>query len=191
MTMKSFTSILIFLFFVTSCNYSNNIETYEPTWSNDSLRIRTFIAFFDIDYEKALDETIRNSKQYSYCNIDFFSRNPNNKTPVLLYISTPDCSFCITSTLDFIYTLSLIDNINIPLPVVILKDGDTDIFEFYKQEFINNLDSTNTKALYLFNNFHTINNCWGSINEAADGVYLLYGNRVVNFMEWPPINKVL
>ena len=175
----------ILIFVAMSCQNNSKIETYTPTWANDSLRINAITSFVNIDFDHLISDSTCIYDKYNELFLDFFN-SPENKTPQLLYLATPDCSFCIASALDFMYTYCLIDNQNIPKPLIILKEGDKAIFEFYKDKFIKDLDSTNFKITDNFKSIKIISRYWYSANEADDGVYLLYRNHVINYMQWPP-----
>ena len=175
----------ITLFVIMSCQNHSKIETYTPTWANDSLRINAITSFVNIDFDHLISDSTCIYDKYNELFLNFFN-SPEDKTPQLLYLTTPDCSFCIASVLDFMYTYCLIDNQNIPKPLIILKEGDTAIFEFYKEKFINDLDSTNLKISDKFKSLKTISGYWNFANEVDDGVYLLYRHHVINYMQWPP-----
>lgn len=160
---------------VISCRSSGSLEEYYSE-SSDSLKIQILRSFTNIDYAKAGSGT--DSARSSLCN----SLPSYEDTPSLYYISTPDCSFCIAAALDFMYTVSISD-LSPAVPAVAFKDGDTDVFEFYKDQYSKNLDSTTMQA---FNSIRTIKVYDETLNAAEDGVYLVYRNRVLNYIPWPP-----
>lgn len=160
---------------VMSCRNSDSMEEYYSQ-SSDSLKIQTLQAFVNIDYTKAADteSSVYHALEYSLPSY--------GDTPSLFYISTPDCSFCIAAVLDFMYTVCLSD-IDPAVPAVVFKEGNTDVFEFYKEQYSEDLDSTVKQTL---NDIRTIKIHDGTLDAAEDGVYLVYHNRVLNYMPWPP-----
>ena len=75
----------------------------------DSSAVKTLESFLNIDYEKAFAESDSTSEQYPDFSSDFFSVDTDNREPIIIFVSVPDCSACIASTLDFITTYSHAD----------------------------------------------------------------------------------
>lgn len=165
-------------FAVLSCK---NISTSQKKNTNNNyyFKCQTIEAFINIDYEAALE----NADRYSIFPPETGFLHTNMVTPQLLYISTPDCSFCIVATLDFMIAFSYL-NTDFETPIILLKDGDRKIFDFYlEKQLSGNIDKNIVQKLKTF---HIINGYCETINTANDGVYLIYRNKVLNYMPWPP-----
>lgn len=102
---------------------------------------------------------------------------------MLIFVSSPDCSACIAATIDFLITFSRTDT-ECPTPIVALKSGDSDIFEFYKDKVSSGQDST---AKAVLDRVHYLCGDWPSVNNAPDGAYLLYRNRVIAHLPRSPL----
>lgn len=90
---------------------------------------------------------------------------------------------CISEALDFIITYCDIET-DCPAPFIIFKDGGNSIFEYYKQTIADSVDE-NTRL--VLNSIHCINGAYFDvINNAPDGAYLIYRNRTVGHLPWPP-----
>lgn len=107
----------------------------------------------------------------------------DNREPIIIFVSVPDCSACIASTLDFITTYSHADT-ELPPPLIALKEGDSDIFDFYQDKVAESADSI-TKA--MLNDIYVLCGDWPSVNNAPDGAYLVYRNRVIGHLPWSPL----
>lgn len=146
----------------------------------DSSAVKTLESFLNIDYEKAFAESDSTSEQYPDFSSDFFSVDADNREAIIIFVSVPDCSACIASTLDFITTYSHADT-ELPLPLIALKEGDSDIFNFYQEKVSENADSITRAAL---DNISVLCGDWPSVNNAPPGAYLLYRNLVISYMSW-------
>lgn len=171
------------IIFTLSCRSKLPTVIDSKAWSDDSLRIQHIESFVDTDLEKAYHV----SKLYNlYENIilsDIIPLHYENTEPQLLYIATPDCSFCVTSALDFIVAFSQ-THVRSLLPIVVLKSGDPDIFEFYRKRKIT--DSLDQKTAGILNTFQTVSSNNEALDTTPDGVYLIYRDRIVKFTPWPP-----
>ncbi|HIR72531.1 MAG TPA: hypothetical protein IAB96_03230 [Candidatus Coprenecus pullicola] len=160
----------------------DNSSTSTPELA-DSSAVKTLESFLNIDYEKAFAESDSTSEQYPDFSSDFFSVDTDNREPIIIFVSVPDCSACIASTLDFITTYSHADT-ELPPPLIALKEGDSDIFDFYQDKVAESADSI-TKA--MLNDIYVLCGDWPSVNNAPDGAYLVYRNRVIAHLPWSPL----
>ena len=169
---------------VTSCGHSgNNSKTgispsvIEST-GIDSSKIRRLEAFTNIDLEKAYASSLEDGNSFP----DFssaFTLSPEDDIALILFITSPDCSACIASTLDFLSTNS---RSNTCPTILFFKEGNRDIYEFYKEQYTQQLDSTTRH--YINHTFVISVGYSEEANNAPDGAYLLYRNRVINYMPW-------
>ena len=177
--------LIISLTVLTAVSCGHNRQSSESTASGspDSSKIRTLEAFLNIDYGKAFEDSADGSTAFPDFSSDFYSQDPESTAPMLIFVSRPDCSACIASTLDFLITYSRTDT-ECPTPIVALKSGDSDIFEFYKDKVSSGQDST---ARAVLDRVHYLCGDWPSVNNAPDGAYLLYRNRVIAHLPWSPL----
>lgn len=176
-------TLVTVVFFIISCKSKLPTVVDNRAWSDDSLRIQHIESFINTDLEKAYHVSeIHNL--YDNLNLsDIITFNYENTEPQLLYVATPDCSFCIMSALDFIAAFSQAHVRNL-LPIVVLKSGDADIFEFYRRQKIT--DSLDRKTARFLSAFQTISSNNGALDTVQDGAYLIYRDRIVKFTPWPP-----
>lgn len=177
--------LIISLTVLTAISCGHNRQSSESTASGspDSSKIRTLEAFLNIDYEKAFEDSADGSTAFPDFSSDFYTQDPENTASMLIFVSRPDCSACIAATLDFLITYSRTDT-ECPTPIVALKSGDSDIFEFYKDKVSSGQDST---ARAVLDRVHYLCGDWTSVNNAPDGAYLLYRNRVIAHLPWSPL----
>lgn len=144
----------------------------------DSSKIRRLEAFTNIDLEKAYASSLEDGNSFP----DFssaFTLSPEDDIALILFITSPDCSACIASTLDFLSTNS---RSNTCPTILFFKEGNRDIYEFYKEQYTQQLDSTTRH--YINHTFVISVGYSEEANNAPDGAYLLYRNRVINYMPW-------
>ena len=144
----------------------------------DSSKIRRLEAFTNIDLEKAYASSLEDGNSFP----DFssaFTLSPEDDIALILFITSPDCSACIASTLDFLSTNS---RSNTCPTILFFKEGNRDIYEFYKEQYTKQLDSTTRH--YINHTFVISVGYSEEANNAPDGAYLLYRNRVINYMPW-------
>lgn len=175
-----------FLYTFGSDNNGNDIFYKYPmlSESNSSALGKTKIleTFINIDYEKAY-LALENSTLPDFSSA-FSLGDPTGDTPLILYITEPDCSMCISEALDFIITYCDIET-DCPAPFIIFKDGGNSIFEYYRQTIADSVDENTRRVL---SSIHCINGAYFDvINNASDGAYLLYRNRTVGHLPWPPL----
>lgn len=191
MRLSIFTFALLSFMAVTSCGHSGNnskSKTDSDTGISpvtigstgiDSSKIRRLEAFTNIDLEKAYASSLEEGNSFP----DFssaFTLSPEDDIALILFITRPDCSACIASTLDFLSTNSRSKN---TCPALIFfKEGDRNIYEFYKDQYTQQIDSTTRN--YINNTFVISVGYSEEANNAHDGAYLLYRNRVINYMPW-------
>lgn len=186
MRLSIFTFALLFFMAVTSCGHSGNDSKSEADSAGttgstgiDSSKIRRLEAFTKIDLEKAYASSLEEGNSFP----DFssaFMLTPEKDMPLILFITRPDCSACIASTLDFLSTNSRSKN---TYPTILFfKEGNSDIYEFYKDQYTQQIDSTTRN--YINNTFVISVRYSEEANNAPDGAYLLYRNRVINYMPW-------
>lgn len=169
---------IVIIFFLTSCGNTNGkpSEVLSSSLIMDSLKIQILRSFVNIDYQKVDPGT--DTAMHS----GFFSEIPVTTDPILCYVATPDCSFCIATVLDFMRTVCLSDTKSM-IPIIVFKDGDSDLFQFYKEQYISHLDSSlhqtfkSIPALNLYNEY---------VNNTKDGAYLIYNGRILNYMSRSP-----
>lgn len=186
-----FTSMLLTFMTVTSCGHSGNnskSETDSDTGISpgiigstdiDSSKIRRLEAFANIDLEKAYASSLEDGNSFP----DFssaFTLSPEDDIALILFITRPDCSACIASTLDFLSTN--IRSKNTCPAIIFFKEGDRNIYDFYKDQYTQQVDSTTRN--YINNTFIIGVGYSEEANNAQDGAYLLYRNRVINYMPW-------
>ena len=191
MRLSIFTFALLSFMAVTSCGHSGNnskSKTDSDTGISpvtigstgiDSSKIRRLEAFTNIDLEKAYASSLEEGNSFP----DFssaFTLSPEDDIALILFITRPDCSACIASTLDFLSTNSRSKN---TCPAFLFfKEGDRNIYEFYKDQYTQQIDSTTRN--YINNTFIIGVGYSEEANNAPDGAYLLYRNRVINYMPW-------
>ena len=194
MRFRIFTLILFISMTVASCGNRNNNQGSNSNTSTDSdtgispsviestgldsSKIRRLEAFTNIDLEKAYASSLEDGNSFP----DFssaFTLSPEDDIALILFITRPDCSACIASTLDFLST-----NIrsNTCPTILFFKEGNRDIYEFYKEQYTQQLDSTTRH--YINHTFVISVGYSEEANNAPDGAYLLYRNRVINYMPW-------
>ena len=162
-----------------SCGHNRQSAENNASENQDSSKIRTLEAFLNIDYTKAFEDI--SSSDHSIPDFsEVLAQDPESTTPMLIFISRPDCSACIASTLDFFLTYIRTDT-DCPAPLIVFKSGDTDIFEFYRDKLAADQDSTIKSTL---ERARYINGDWPSVNSAPDGAYLLYRNRTIGHLPW-------
>ena len=188
MRFRIFTLILFISMTVASCGNRNNNQGSNSNTSTDSdtgispsviestgidsSKIRRLEAFTNIDLEKAYASSLEDGNSFP----DFssaFTLSPEDDIALILFITSPDCSACIASTLDFLSTNSRSNT---------FKEGNRDIYEFYKEQYTQQLDSTTRH--YINHTFVISVGYSEEANNAPDGAYLLYRNRVINYMPW-------
>lgn len=176
--------LIISLTMLTAVSCGHNRQNSESTASGspDSSKIRTLEAFLNIDYGKAFED-ISSADQSLPDFSDVLTQEPESTVPMLIFISRPDCSACIASTLDFLITYSRADT-DCLMPLIVFKSGDTDIFEFYRDKLAAEQDSTTRSTL---ERARYICGDWPSVNSAPDGAYLLYSNRTIGHLPWSPL----
>ncbi len=165
----------------TSCGHNRRSSENNATESRDSSKIRTLEAFLNIDYEKAFEDGSDGNSAFPDFSSDLISQDPESTTPILIFVSVPDCSSCIAATLDILITYGCADT-ECPTPLVVLKDGGSDIFEFYKEK----VSSQNSTAKAILDSITYLSGDWPSVNSAPDGAYLLYRSRTISHLPWPP-----
>lgn len=190
MRLSIFTFALLSFMAVTSCGHSGNnskSKTDSDTGISpvtigstgiDSSKIRRLEAFTNIDLEKAYASSLEDGNSFP----DFssaFTLSPEDDIALILFITSPDCSACIASTLDFLSTNS---RSNTCPTILFFKEGNRDIYEFYKEQYTQQLDSTTQH--YINHTFVISVGYSEEANNAPDGAYLLYRNRVINYMPW-------
>lgn len=190
MRLSIFTFALLSFMAVTSCGHSGNnskSKTDSDTGISpvtigstgiDSSKIRRLEAFTNIDLEKAYASSLEEGNSFP----DFssaFTLSPEDDIALILFITSPDCSACIASTLDFLSTNS---RSNTCPTILFFKEGNRDIYEFYKEQYTQQLDSTTRH--YINHTFVISVGYSEEANNAPDGAYLLYRNRVINYMPW-------
>lgn len=191
MRLSIFTFALLSFMAVTSCGHSGNnskSKTDSDTGISpvtigstgiDSSKIRRLEAFTNIDLEKAYASSLEEGNSFP----DFssaFTLSPEDDIALILFITRPDCSACIASTLDFLSTNSRSKN---TCPAFLFfKEGDRNIYEFYKDQYTQQIDSTTQN--YINNTFIISVGYSEEANNAPDGAYLLYRNLVINYMPW-------
>ena len=190
MRLSIFTFALLSFMAVTSCGHSGNnskSKTDSDTGISpsviestgiDSSKIRRLEAFTNIDLEKAYASSLEDGNSFP----DFssaFTLSPEDDIALILFITSPDCSACIASTLDFLSTNS---RSNTCPTILFFKEGNRDIYEFYKEQYTQQLDSTTRH--YINHTFVISVGYSEEANNAPDGAYLLYRNRVINYMPW-------
>ncbi len=179
--MRLITFLQLALLTAVSCGYNRQSAEINASWSQDSSKVRTLEAFLNIDYAKAfggLSAADQSSPDFS----EVLTQDQGSTTPMLIFISRPDCSACIAATLDFLITYSRTDT-ECPVPLIVFKSGDTDIFEFYRDKLTADVDST---AKSCIERTRHICGDWPPVNNAPDGAYLIYRNRTVGHLPWPP-----
>ena len=194
MRFRIFTLILFISMTVASCGNRNNNQGSNSNTSTDSdtgispsviestgldsSKIRRLEAFTNIDLEKAYASSLEDGNSFP----DFssaFTLSPEDDIALILFITSPDCSACIASTLDFLSTNS---RSNTCPTILFFKEGNRDIYEFYKEQYTQQLDSTTRH--YINHTFVISVGYSEEANNAPDGAYLLYRNRVINYMPW-------
>lgn len=194
MRFRIFTLILFISMTVASCGNRNNNQGSNSNTSTDSdtgispsviestgldsSKIRRLEAFANIDLEKAYASSLEDGNSFP----DFssaFTLSPEDDIALILFITRPDCSACIASTLDFLSTNS---RSNTCPTILFFKEGNRDIYEFYKEQYTQQLDSTTRH--YINHTFVISVGYSEEANNAPDGAYLLYRNRVINYMPW-------
>ena len=194
MRFRIFTLILFISMTVASCGNRNNNQGSNSNTSTDSdtgispsviestgidsSKIRRLEAFTNIDLEKAYASSLEDGNSFT----DFssaFTLSPEDDIALILFITSPDCSACIASTLDFLSTNS---RSNTCPTILFFKEGNRDIYEFYKEQYTQQLDSTTRH--YINHTFVISVGYSEEANNAPDGAYLLYRNRVINYMPW-------
>lgn len=192
MRFRIFTLILFISMTVASCGNRNNNQGSNSNTSTDSdtgispsviestgldsSKIRRLEAFTNIDLEKAYASSLEDGNSFP----DFssaFTLSPEDDIALILFITSPDCSACIASTLDFLSTNS---RSNTCPTILFFKEGNRDIYEFYKEQYTQQLDSTTRH--YINHTFVISVGYSEEANNAPDGAYLLYRNRVINYM---------
>ena len=195
MRFRIFTLILFISMTVASCGNRNNNQGSNSNTSTDSdtgispgiigstdidsSKIRRLEAFANIDLEKAYASSLEDGNSFP----DFssaFTLSPEDDIALILFITRPDCSACIASTLDFLSTN--IRSKNTCPAILFFKEGNRDIYEFYKEQYTQQLDSTTRH--YINHTFVISVGYSEEANNAPDGAYLLYRNRVINYMPW-------
>lgn len=180
--MRPLLTISLALLTAVSCGHNRQSAENNASMSSDSSKIRTLEAFLNIDYQKAFEEL--STADLSFPDFsEVLTQDPESTTPMLIFISSPDCSACIASTLDFFLTYYRTDT-DCPMPMIVFKSGDTDIFEFYRDKLAADQDSTIKSTL---ERARYINGDWPSVNSAPDGAYLLYRNRTIGHLPWSPL----
>lgn len=194
MRFRIFTLILFISMTVASCGNRNNNQGSNSNTSTDSdtgispsviestgidsSKIRRLEAFTNIDLEKAYASSLEDGNSFP----DFssaFTLSPEDDIALILFITSPDCSACIASTLDFLSTNS---RSNTCPTILFFKEGNRDIYEFNKEQYTQQLDSTTRH--YINHTFVISVGYSEEANNAPDGAYLLYRNRVINYMPW-------
>lgn len=194
MRFRIFILILFISMTVASCGNRNNNQGSNSNTSTDSdtgispsviestgidsSKIRRLEAFTNIDIEKAYASSLEDGNSFP----DFssaFTLSPEDDIALILFITSPDCSACIASTLDFLSTNS---RSNTCPTILFFKEGNRDIYEFYKEQYTQQLDSTTRH--YINHTFVISVGYSEEANNAPDGAYLLYRNRVINYMPW-------
>ena len=192
MRFRIFTLILFISMTVASCGNRNNNQGSNSNTSTDSdtgispsviestgidsSKIRRLEAFTNIDLEKAYASSLEDGNSFP----DFssaFTLSPEDDIALILFITSPDCSACIASTLDFLSTNS---RSNTCPTILFFKEGNRDIY--YKEQYTQQLDSTTRH--YINHTFVISVGYSEEANNAPDGAYLLYRNRVINYMPW-------
>lgn len=180
--MRHLLTISLALLTAVSCGHNRQSAENNASENQDSSKIRTLEAFLNIDYTKAFEDI--SSSDHSIPDFsEVLAQDPESTTPMLIFISRPDCSACIASTLDFFLTYIRTDT-DCPAPLIVFKSGDTDIFEFYRDKLAADQDSTAKSAL---ERARYICSDWPSVNSAPDGAYLLYRNRTIGHLPWSPL----
>ena len=174
--------IILVLMAATSCGHNRQGSENNASDSADSSKIRTLEAFLNIDYAKAFEDSADGNSAFPDFSSNFISQDPESTTPMLLFVSEPDCSSCIAATLDFLITYSSIDT-ECPKPIVVLKDGSSDTFEFYKEK----VSSQSSTVKAMLDSIPYLCGDWPSVNNAPDGAYLIYRNRVIAHLPWSPL----
>lgn len=92
--------LIISLGLLTAVSCGHNRQNSESTASGspDSSKIRTLEAFLNIDYEKAFEDSADGSTTFPDFSSDFYTQDPESTAPMLIFVSSPDCSACIAST---------------------------------------------------------------------------------------------
>lgn len=116
----------------------------------------------------------------NYPQVDIF-RNyldfQDDNSKHLIYVSSDDCSVCIAELLDFLKTYSFIEN-DFPF-FLLVKSESRELVDYYIKQ---DLPNFNKKNIIRIQNLKTVLIPFDS--ELDDGMYLLYGNKVVRYAKW-------
>ena len=120
---------------VSSCNGSVHSDPNSKDYASNNYKSKAKIieTFINIDYESAYEIAVEQTEDNQTFNPDVIAIHSEYSTPWMLYLLTADCSLCIVAALDFMQSFCHL-RLDFETPVIVLKEGDKEIFDFYKEK---------------------------------------------------------
>ena len=172
---------------VVLCSCNNSIRSDQNgnagTFDNYESKAKVIETFLAVDYESAY-EIADQARDYQVFNAEIMSIHSECSTPWMLYLSTADCSLCIVADLDFMQSFFHLSK-DFETPAIVLKEGDKEIFDFYREKQLSQM--IDAKTIEKLQKFHVFNIHSDDLKNFKDGIYLVYRNRIINYMQWPPM----
>lgn len=137
--------------------------------------------FINIDYKMAYKIALEQAGDDQDICLDVMSIHSGHSTPWMLYLSSTDCSVCIVAILDFMMSFCHLST-DFETPVIVLKDGDKEIFDFYREKLLSHI--TDKDVIEKLQGFHVFNVLSDNSKNLNDGIYLIYRDQVINYMNW-------
>lgn len=166
--MRNIVLLCIAVLLISDCRSNQNSETYSN--SDKILFLENFYKS-PVCVEDTMSVNNQQIEQFRHY-LDFHSN-----AKYLIYVSSDDCSVCLAALLDFLKIYSFIEDV--PSFYLLVKSDSRDIVDFYIQQDLCNFNKDNIDRIQ---NLKIVLIPFDS--EFEDGMYLLYGDKVVRYSPW-------